>query len=432
MRLPFIALVYLIGTFLSLRSVAYASALFLWNDIFQPLSFAKSYGAYPTAYYVLGVLLLSFAINFIRGTYRPRTGIFLVCFVILISWIAITVIASPFRQIAITEFVDWLKYLLPLVLIYTGIKTKKDIQIIAATLAGSVAIWGASSGLHTLLHGINIDLSIPGGQMDERNEFAAAIVGTIPILVYFIFSYNGKYPRILKIIFWIVPILCFAAIFMSLSRGASLGFSASLIFYVVMISKRKIRDTSILLGIVAITLLLLPDTWYARMSTIKVGEDQSEASAHQRMGLMIGAWHATLDNPIFGLGPDGWLQVVDIYGDGYHNPHSIYLKLSSETGFIGLALYFALLMLTYIRVMRIVNIARKKNDIDYMRLGIGIVMCIIGLLAAMTFLNRPFHEYLWSWIILANALPEVYAEEKRKEQRFKKHSLNLKNSPEYP
>lgn len=408
MRLILIGLIYAGGTAFAWRSVAFAISLFLWTDIFQPLSFAKMAGAYPVAWYVLFVLLASVTINFLAGRLTFRLGSFFYAICGMILWLLVATIMSPFKEPAQVEFIRYLKYLLPLVLIYCSLQNTRQVEGVAAVLTGSVAIWAAQAGAHCIVHGTNIDLAIHGGQMTERNDFTAAIVGTLPLLAFFATSYQGRFKKMVRMGIWATAALSLAAIFFSLSRGASLGVATMMIFYIGLVSRKKFRDLAITVLGGGLLLLVLPSEWYDRMDTIQVGAEQTEGSAAQRMMLMQGALRATLDNPVFGLGPDGWLQVVHVYGDGVHNPHSIYLKLSSETGITGLVIYLAVIGMTFGRCVRGRRLALKNGDKRAWTFITAFMTCITGLLAAMTFLNYPFNEFLWAWICLANSFVTLY------------------------
>jgi O-antigen ligase len=256
--------------------------------------------------------------------------------------------------------------------------------------------------------------------MTERNDLTAGAVGTIPILVYFAFSYAWRFRILVRAVCLVAAVLCVCVIFLSLSRGSSIGLFVSLFFYIFIVSRRKIRDFVLVGCFIALAFLLAPSVWYERMSTIEIGAEQKESSAMQRMEAMTGAFHATLDRPVFGWGPAGWLEVAPFYTSMTANPHNIYLKVSSEVGITGLLIYLGIMVMTYVRLLRVVKPANRIGDKDTARLAIAQASCIIGLLSALTFLNAPFGEYLWTWICLANALPGVFRKElaaKRKRVR---------------
>lgn len=413
MRYLVVLLAYAAGAGLALRGFVFAAALFLWNDIFQPLEFAKNPGALPVAQFVTAVLLGTFLLDWFRGRVRPRTGPFLYLFAGMILWIGVTTALSSFHQVAVEEFIIYLKYLIPLVLIHVALSSQQQIRILCAVLAGSVGIWAMQAGVHTLVSGPSPDIGIPGGQMGDRNDFAAAMVGTIPILFYFMLSYRWRFKLPVRIGCALAIFLTLSAIILSLSRGASIGLAAQLVLFVGYVSKKKIRDFILICLACGIALMLLPQSWWDRMSTINVGSEQTEGSAKQRMTLLIGAYHASVDHPVFGLGPGGWLEVAEAYTGDNHNPHNIYLVLSSETGIPGLIIYLIVVIFTYLRVSRVIRLALKRGDLETARLGSALVTCIFGLLSAMTFLNRPFNEYLWAWVAIANALPAIYARESK-------------------
>jgi probable O-glycosylation ligase (exosortase A-associated) len=407
MRMLLVLCFYALGAGLGMRAVVFAAALFLWSDIFQPLEFAKNPGRFPVAYFVLAALLAAYVSGWFRGKFKPRFGPYFYLLCGLMAWVGFTALISPYRDVAMEQFVLYLKYLLPLAIIHTAIASQADIKILSAVLAGSVGVWAAQAGVFTLANGARTDLGIPGGQMADRNDFAAAIVGTIPVLIYFMTSYDWKFKIPVRIGLALATGLSLCAIFFSLSRGASLGLAAQLMLYLGYVSKRKIRDVILIAIAGGILVFFLPESWYERMSTINVGTEQTEGSAKARMNLIMGAWHASLDYPVFGLGPGGWLEVAEAYTGDNHNPHNIYLVLTSETGFPGLALYLLLVAFTYVRVSRTISNALKRGDKQTARLGSALITAIFGLLSAMTFLNRPFNEYLWAWLAIANALPEI-------------------------
>jgi probable O-glycosylation ligase (exosortase A-associated) len=411
MRYLAVLLIYGGGAVLSMQGIVYAACLFLWSDIFQPLSFAKNRGALPVAQYVVAVLLLSYVVGYLRGKITPYFGTYFFLLIGLMVWIAICSGVSHYPDTAWPFFVVILKYVLPLAFIHTALKNRMELKILAGCLAISVGVWAAQAGAHCLVNGVNTDLGIEGGQMTDRNDFAAAIVGTLPVLLYFVFTKEMKYKWILKPPLLIMTFLGLMAIFFSLSRGASIGLGAMVMLYVSYVSKKKIRDALVVVMALVALFFTLPKDYFDRMHTIKLDGEQTEGSAVARVNLLQGALKASLDYPIFGLGPSCWLEVAEAYTGDNHNPHSIYLVLSTEIGMVGLLFYLIMMGYTFVQLSQTINHAHRRGDLETSRLGQALLMSIFGLLAAMSFLNRPFNEYLWAWISIANALPIIYRRE---------------------
>jgi len=429
LRLLIVLAIYGMGTLASARWMVAASCLFLWSDVFQPLEFAKAPGFLPVAYFVFAVLVAAFIWHLIRGTFKPRLGKFFWAFCLLMGWILVCAAASPFQTEAWEGVIRYSKYFLPLLLIYSSLGTRRDVIVFAAVLAASVALWACQSGAYTLIRGPDIRISIPGGQMDERNDYTAAIVGSIPMTLFFAFGWLGRYRKVLRFCALGAAFLMASAVLLSLSRGSSLALIAMAAFYVVLISRKKIRDGLLGVVVLAVAATMVPESWYQRMQTIEIGSTQKEASALERVAAMTGAFHATLDRPITGWGPDGWLMVASLYSTIVANPHSIWLKISSETGLVGLAIYLGIIAFTYFRMMLLYNLAKRMRDRQAMLLSSCLITGILGYYSALTFLNAPFNEYLWAWICLAHAWAEIYRRDVRMDSRRNRASGGPRVAP---
>ena len=288
MRLLLILGLFAVAGLFSLRAPVYAACLFLWNNIFQPLSFARSPAAFPAAQAVLAVLVGSYALHIARGKLKPRANWLILYSPVLLGWILVTALVSPIPH-AMEGFVEILKYLLPLFFISIGLRSIPDIKILSILLTLSVGVWSAQAGVHGLVKGVTRDMAIEGGQMTDNNDFMAATVSILPMLLYLAFSYRGKFKGWAKAGGLLIAALSVAAIVFSGSRGAALGLAASAMLYVALVSRKKLRDGLSLVAIVSVVLLFLPDAFWERMSTIRLGSEQTEGSAQERMHMMTAA-----------------------------------------------------------------------------------------------------------------------------------------------
>lgn len=390
---------------MSLRGVAYASSLFLWNNIFQPIAWAR--GAFPAAQVVLAVLVGSYALNLAKGAFRPRSNFMIQYGVLLFGWILIVTLVSPIPR-AVDGFIEILKYVLPLMMISTGLRTMQDVKLVTIVLTLSVGVWSAQAGVHGAVKGVTRDMAIPGGQMTDNNDFMAAAVSILPMLVYMAFSYKGKYRWMAKWGGLLMAALTLCAIVFSQSRGAALGLCGTGFLYVTLVSKRKVRDAVLGVAVTGVILLLLPDAFWDRMSTIRVGAEQTEGSAQQRMHMMISAYRAVLDHPLFGVGPECWGEVAFFYSGYTFDPHNIWLKLTTEIGVPGLILYLGFIFLTIWKLYGVRGIAARMRDPESSNLATALIMVIIGFLLPSTFLSHPFSEWLWAWLAVASAFLAIY------------------------
>ena len=403
MRFILIVLLTGIGSLAAIQSTIFAACLFLWHDIFRPQDFARSGGALPLPIYVVLVLGLSFALNWMRGKFKPKWNSFLTITIFFLVWIYFTVLRSSFGQAQI-GYIEILKYLLPLFLISTAIQNKLDAKYLLAILMLSVGIWGAQAGVKGIMSGVANNMSIPGGQMSDNNDFMVAVDSIVPLLIYFCLSYKNRFKLVVRFSAFILLILCLCAVVFSNSRGATIGLAGSIIIYTLIISRKKIRD-GILLGlIVVIVLQVLPDTYFERLSTINLGAEQSEASASSRMDLAKAAFRGTLANPIFGVGPTCWLLASLNYGDNDSEPHNVWLKCSVETGIPGLIFFVSIIGLTIYKALKIRRQSLKNGDEDMAQLATALCMTVIGFAIPSTFVSHPFSEHFWAIMAITNGL----------------------------
>lgn len=383
-------------------SVTYASCLFLWANIFQPLSFAKNPGAFGIAWYVLYVLIGAYVLGVVRGQFRPQMNFYIGYVPIYLVWIWITAMLSPLPG-TMDGFVSIVKYIAPLILISSALSSPKDIRLVTIVLTLSVGVWSAQAGVIGLIKGVTKDMGIPGGQMTDNNDFMAATVSIIPVLVYLSFSYVGPFRKSVKAMGILMTSLSLCAIVFSNSRGAALGLVAVLLLYLAFVSKRRIREGLLVGAVVGATLFFLPQSFWDRMSTIEIGAEQTESSASERLRMMKAAWVCTKDHPVFGVGPDGWLKVAFVYGGAALDPHNIWLKLASEIGIPGLLLYLVIPGYTLRRLMKVRTLATARGDKDTSAMAVALAMAILGYLMPSSFLSHPFSEFLWAWYGIGNA-----------------------------
>jgi O-antigen ligase len=128
---------------------------------------------------------------------------------------------------------------------------------------------------------------------------------------------------------------------------------------------------------------------------------QTEASAMSRLHLMKSAFQCALDHPILGIGPNSWIYIAESYAGDDTEPHSAYIKLAAESGFIGLSIYIFLISNT---VSRLLNQRKAYLSIDNYQQAIFstiLAMTLTGIAIPFIFLNHPYSEFLWAWIAVS-------------------------------
>ena len=312
------------------------------------------------------------------------------------------------KEIAFEQAYDATTYFVPLAFISATLSTFHRQKWFLYTLAAAVGVHLAWAGLQSFLSGEpQIHMSVRGGQMHDRNDFLVAATGCIPMLFYVAFFYDEKFRTVVR---WGARffIVCgIPAYFFSLSRGAILGVTGLLVWYAVS-TGGFLKKLPLVFAVVLIGVLAAPDFLSERMSTIEMGAQQTEGSAVRRMEAMKIAFDVTLDNPVFGVGPDNILAASATYGllskrGGGVEPHMLWLKGSAEYGIPGILFFITVVFTTVWRLRRLAREAKMAGDKHRSALATALHCAIVGFLATGTWTSQFLSEYLWAILALSGA-----------------------------
>jgi putative inorganic carbon (HCO3(-)) transporter len=147
----------------------------------------------------------------------------------------------------------------------------------------------------------------------------------------------------------------------------------------------------------------------------------------------INVWAAVIemirDRPIFGIGPGNaaFNQIYPLYQRPRYNALSAYslvLEVAVETGYLGLACFFWLLVVTFNAGLLHLRRLRQAGNRDAFWL-IGAIASLLGILAHNTFdtvLYRPEVNTLW-WLMVA-LIASYYSALVTKQDATRSHSFN--------
>jgi len=261
----------------------------------------------------------------------------------------------------------------------------------------------------------------PGHVLGDRNELSIAFCMTLPICYYLLNDY-GKRSQILRYgLLGTIAMLVFAVVGTQ-SRG---GFIALLTLggYLFLKSERKI-----LMGILGIALIvalgtLVSDEYIGRMDTIESATDDASF-----MGRVV-AWKLSfilaMQNPLFGGGFKAlenfavWSELSrDFFsyswfytGDLLPNTkfaraaHSIYFQVLGDQGFVGLALYVAILGTAFLKAGSVARRARKLGAPDWLRTAASMVqLSIFAFALGAAALSFAYFDLIFALVALVVVL----------------------------
>jgi len=238
--------------------------------------------------------------------------------------------------------------------------------------------------------------------MSDRNDFLVAATGCIPLLAYAGWHYSGRARWHVRMLAKAMVAASLLAFVMSHSRGAMIGLFALGLFYSALTGRFMSRFAIVLVVGIAVVVVMPASTW-ERLETIEVGTEQTEMSAANRIQHMTDAIHVTLENPVFGVGPGAFKFESAKFGEFTAEPHSVWLKCSSEYGLVGLVAFLSTLLVLTRKLLRIARRARLAGDKETEALATALCCAYVGYLMTGTFTSQFLGEYLWALIGLAGA-----------------------------
>lgn len=346
MRDLLIALVVTFGCVAALRRPWIGVLLWTWIGLFNPHKYAYGFSVdAPLA--AAAAVATGIGLVFTRERASPFKGEPVVVLFVFMLWITLSwaMGLDPRR-----DFEQWLKVMkidVMLLVTLALLHSKKHIFAFAWVVSMSLGVLGAKGGLFTLATGGGSRVWGPSGTfIAGNNEFALALVVTIPLLRFLQMQLSSKRGQH---VMTLVMLLCAVAALGSHSRGALLALSGMAIVMWWRGRNRFVGGVAFL-SIAVSLLAFMPENWTLRMATINSYE--VDPSALGRLSAWSLAWNAAFQYP-FGVGFNATLAELferySIYGLEFGTPvaHSIYFQVLGHHGFVGLALFLLMWIVSW-------------------------------------------------------------------------------------
>jgi len=343
----------------------------------------------PVAAFAGGIALLGLV--FTKERRSPFIGAPVVIFALFVIWMTLSWLMG--RDVS-GDYFQWNKCIKIYLMIFVTLAllhSKEHIMAFAWVLIGSLAILGAKGGFFTLTTLGNYRVwGPPGSFIEDNNEFALALIMTIPLIHFLQLQVTKKaWHNVLSI----VMLLCAVSAFGSYSRGALIAIIAmgSVFWW----RSPKKGEVAVFILIIAVAMIpMLPEQWWARMDTIS--EYQTDGSAMGRLNAWGVAWGVAM-HELFGGGMSYQYSDYFILYGKYETiaraAHSIYFQILGNHGFIGLFLFLILWVTTYREAGWLrKNAHNNPNTLWAAQLGAMVQVSLVGYAAGGAFLSLGYFD----------------------------------------
>ena len=352
-----------------------AYLLWGWTTVLSPNYYL--YGFMESVRFNLVFALIALTLLLFKGKQAPAfrwnsTSILMTLFLAQTMLSALFGYAdNPFNE---TLSIQFLKSMVFCLVMAKFINTRTHLHALLAMIGLGLGFHGVVEGLKVVASGgAHHVAGLATSMMADNNHFGVAMVMAIPVLYYLLQQSSHAWSRTG---FFTALSLTVITIFGTQSRGAAIAL-AVVALWLILTSRFKFRALVILLVGSVVIFAMAPDAWFERLDTIKTADQDSSF-----MGRVV-AWKVSsaiaLKNPIFGGGFHS-LQVQYVWEEFKYNQgllgfvttpepdlrakaaHSIYFEILGDMGFLGLALFVALLANCFRIRYSILRMAKAAGD----------------------------------------------------------------------
>jgi putative inorganic carbon (HCO3(-)) transporter len=386
--------------------------MWVWISVMNPHTLGWGFASsFPFAAIIAAVTLVSLLVTK-EPKSLPLTPVTwtLILFVICIN---VSTLLALQPDLVWTQWNKVMKIMLMVFVPLMLLKTKQHVLLFICVLVGSIAFYGVKGGLFTISSGGHFRVWGPASTFIEgNNEVALALIMIIPLLHYLQMLAPKNWTRHL---FTLTILLCALASLGSYSRGALLAIIAMGGFLWLKSHKKLMVGVAMML-LIPVLVVFMPDQWGERMDTINTYEEDSSAMGR------INAWHMAfnlaMDRPLTG----GGFEIYDAptfqryapIPTDIHAAHSIYFQVLGEHGFVGLALYLLLGLLSWRTGSWIIRNTANRDDLKWAHHFARMTqVSMIGFAVGGAFLSLLYFDVPY-YLIVALVVTRVVVEKELK------------------
>lgn len=397
------------------KNPAIGAYTWAWLSLMSPHRMTYGFaGGLPFAMATALVTILVFATTRQR---RPLPNVAPIWVLLaLISWMTVTSFFALAPQSLVWDrWIFVIKIQVMTIITMMLIVEPKQLRTLIWVVTLSVCFYGIKGGIYTISTGGSGRVWGPGGTMLEgNNELAVGLVILFPML-YFLWQTESR--------IWVRRAMAISSVSVLLSilgsqsRGALLAL-LSMALLLGLKGKYPVRTSIGLLFLVFVAVAFMPDSWTARMDTMR--DHTADQSAMSRIWTWTTLWNVGVDRPLVGAGfraDTGAIFQRYAPTDEKYNifigqvlvAHSIYFQMLGEHGFVGLGLFLGLGFVTW----RTASVLAKRTTSDpefgsWMPLLMRMVqVSLVGFAVGGAFLSLAYHDlpyYLVAFVAISYAL----------------------------
>lgn len=407
LRTIFVVAALTVGWAFALQGPLYAACLYLWIAYFRPESWAWSdvFASLNLSYFAGAYLVIRTLLSAVPIRFDFRS----VLMVLFLVHALVSSVFGPHSAHSLSYWQEFAKMIVVSLLLTNIVRTAAELRLILIVIGLSLGFEAAKQGWAQLIlnPGAKNDNWVPF--LGDNNLVAVGMAMLLPIIGALAATSTGWQKRAFQ--FLSVGVLYRAL--STYSRGGFLSIGAIGVLWFWR-SPHKPRTLVAVAMASMLVLPVLPQEFWDRMSTIAAPSEERDASQASRLHFWQVAVAMANDRPLLGVGHSAYPRSYNAYDwtEGQHLTnravHSAWFGVLAETGYPGLLLFVAIILLS-LRACRRVRLAAKRGDIPG-PLGpyaVAFEASLVAFVVGGSFVSFHYSEMLWHYVALTVALERV-------------------------
>lgn len=375
-----------------LRNPYYGLLMWVWLGIMNPhrltwgFAFSMPFAQIVAIFTLVAVLIQSKKLNKFPV---DRVTILLIIFVL---WLGVSPLFAFHPENELDLWLRAFKVQFMCLAALILVVNRDQLHNLVWVLALSVAFYGVKGGIFTIVTaGGHRVWGPPGSFIADNNQLALAIIMVVPLLNYLRLQAENVWIRRGCIA---AMLLCMAGALGTQSRGALLALVGMGGFLFLKSSKKGLIFVLLIMAIPAV-LVLMPESWMERMSTIKTYEQ--DASAMGRINAWIMAWNLALDRFPIGGGFATWAaDVYRLYAPEASKvlvAHSVFFHILGDHGFMGLFLFILIFYFSWLNGSWVIRQSKTYAQLGWAKdLAAMCQVSLVGYFIGGAFLSLTYFD----------------------------------------
>lgn len=263
------------------------------------------------------------------------------------------------------------------------------------------------------------------GPLTDPNHYAQALLVILPLAV-------GRLRFGVRLVSRVTAFVAVAVLTLSLfftfSRAALVVMAMVAVVGIVQ-RPPPLKALAVVAAGAVLMLPLLPPGYLDRVGQLVdalpgVGQGRtSEPSLSGRLSALEAGTRMALDNPVLGVGVDHFPLRYREYAIGLGidttrgaiEPHNLYIQVSAETGYVGLAAFTGLIVVVTRRLLRGERQLRQAGQQSLAHLVADLQLSLLAYLLAGLFVHNAYPRFFWLLLGICFAIPQVVEHALRRE-----------------